>query len=138
MSEITPGASETSPRSHLKPVREDTPAPEAAEAAPARQGGGHLTGLLALLLAAAVFGFLAQFSANRELRSENQALAAELTTAQAELQASRTQMTEAREALGGLRNVLLRIETLLAPPVAAPAAPEGAAEPGEVSAPPAD
>jgi type VI protein secretion system component VasK len=119
-------------------VREDTRASESGEAAPARQGGGYLTGLLALLLAAAVFGFLAQFSANRQLRAENQALAGELAAAQAELQTSRAQMAEAREAVGGLRDVLLRIESLLAPPSAAGAAPGPEGVPGEVAAPPAD
>lgn len=134
MSEITPGATDATARSHLKPVREDTPAPEPAEPAAVRKGNSHLTGLLALLLAAVVFGFLVQFSANRQLRAENQALSAELAAAQAELQANRAQMNEAREALGGLRDVLLRIETLLAPS----AAPEAVAEEAEPAAPPAD
>ena len=115
MSETTP---ETGGHPHLTPVREDTPGQRPAQSGPARKSGGHMTGLLALLLAASVFAFLAQFSANRQLQIENQTLRNALAASQAELQANRGQMEEARSALGGLRGVLQRIEGLLTVPAA--------------------
>jgi uncharacterized protein HemX len=137
MSESTPESEKTgSPArsSHLKPVRDEASTPTPAQSGPVRQGGGHMTGLLALLLAVAVFALLAQFSGNRQLQAENQALGESLAATQAELDATRAQMTEARDAVGGLRDLLVRIEGLLAPPVpaageAAPAAPNAEAPP---------
>jgi uncharacterized protein HemX len=130
MSETTPDtekkteAAESGSRSHLKAVSEGEQSPAPAEAGPVHRGGGHLTGLLALLLAVAVFAFLAQFSSNRQLQAQNAELQATLATTQAELEDARAQMGEARDAVGGLRDVLERIETLLAPPATeAPAAP---------------
>jgi len=123
MSETTPDTEKTeaSSRAHLKPVPERAPEAIPAHAGPVQHGGGHMTGLLALLLAVAVFAGLAQFSGNRQLQAENQELRDALVTTQAELDASRVQMNEARDALGGLRDVLVRIEGLLAPPAPEPA-----------------
>jgi len=139
MSETTPDAEKTeaTPRSsHLKPVRESASEPAPTQSGPVRQGGGYMTGLLALLLAVAVFALLAQFSGNRQLQAENQAMSEALAATQAELDATRVQMTEARDALGGLRELLVRIEGLLAPPAAElappatePSAPAPAVEP---------
>jgi len=120
VSETTPDTDSAS-HPHLQPVREETPAPSPAQSGPVRQSGGHMTGLLALLLAVSVFALLAQFSTNQQLQGENQQLRDALAASQAELDASRGQMTEARDAVGGLRDVLVRIEGLLAPP--APAEP---------------
>ena len=106
---------ESASHPHLQPVREDTIARPPVPSGPVRQSGGHLTGLLALLLAAAVFAFLAQFSANRELQAENQQLQEALSASQAQLQASHGQMEQARDAVDGLRGTLDRIETLLTP-----------------------
>jgi hypothetical protein len=134
MSETTPDSekkaeSSESTRSHLQAVREEAPKEIPAHAGPVRQSGGHMTGLLALLLAVAVFALLAQFSTNRQLQAENAELQATLATTQAELEEARGQMDEARDAVGGLRDVLERIETLLAPkaPAAAPSGGEAAA-----------
>jgi uncharacterized protein HemX len=141
MSETTPDTekTESSARSsHLKAVDEQAATPEPAQSGPVRQGGGHMTGLLALLLAVAAFAFLAQFSANRTLQAENQQLATALEATQAELAASRAQMNEARDGLAGLRDMLVRIEGLLAPPAPAEAgaaeAPAEAAAPAEATA----
>ena len=124
MSETTPDSetTESAARPHLQPVPDEAPKAIPAHAGPVRQSGGHLTGLLALLLAVAVFALIAQFSAGRALEAENQELRGALAATQAELDSTRAQMTEARDALGGLRDVLVRIEGLLAPPAAAPAA----------------
>jgi type VI protein secretion system component VasK len=100
-------------------VSEKAAEPTPAPASPAQQSGSYFTGLLALLLAVAVFALLAQYSANQGLTAENQALQTELAATQAQLQASQEQMNSARDALGGLKDVLARIETLLVPPVAA-------------------
>ena len=125
-------STETPARTHLKPVTADTSAPASEPAPPARPGGGHMTGLLALLLAVAVFGFLAQLSQTRRLQDENRTLRTALAENVSELEAVQQKMGEARSALGGLRNVLSRIDALLAPPVAdgatEPAAPTPAAE----------
>ena len=126
MSETTDASS----HAHLQPVREGADSPAPTPATPVRQSGGHMTGLLALLLAVAVFAFLAQFSANQDLQGENQALRDALAGSQAEVDAGRGQMTQARDALGGLRNALVQIEGLLMPPpeAAAPAEAAPAAE----------
>ena len=124
MSESTP---DTTPKPdsadvgarHLQPVREESPAPAAAQSGPVRQSGGHMTGLLALLLAVTVFAFLSQFSNNQQLQAQNAELTATLADTQAELAATQKQVEGARDAFGGLKDVLARIETLLAPPVAA-------------------
>jgi len=115
VSQTTPETQEGASHPHLQPVREEPLAGEPVPSGPVRQRGGHLTGLLALLLAASVFAFLAQFSANRQLQAENQELQEALSASQAQLQASQGQMDEARDAVGGLRAVLDRIEVLLTP-----------------------
>jgi len=143
MSETTPDAGKTEKQSeaparsaHLKPVQDAASESTPAQSGPVRRGGGHMTGLLALLLAVAAFALLAQFSGNRQLQAENQAMSEALAATQAELDATRVQMTEARDALGGLRELLVRIEGLLAPPAAElappatePSAPAPAVEP---------
>jgi uncharacterized protein HemX len=124
-----PGSQESSVH-HLPSAKqepESARAPAASGAPAPAKGGGHMTGLLGLLLAVAIFAFLAQFSANRQLTAEVQGLRQDLSTALTQLEASRGRAAEARGVVANVRSQLEELDALLAPePGLAPAGAPGA------------
>jgi len=133
MSESNPHDADSQESSvhHLPPAKNEAQAAPAASTgppAPARKGGGHMTGLLGLLLAVAIFAFLAQFSTNRQLTAEVQGLRQDLSTALTQLEASRGRAAEARGVVANVRSQLEDLDALLTPaPALVPAGEEGPA-----------